>query len=219
MPDPDMTQGDALPAPLAVRPLTAENAADKQAYLGSLPRGRDIWVFGYGSLMWNPGFDFLEKRPALLRGYHRAFCIYSEHYRGTRERPGLVLGLDRGGSCRGIAFRVAQTAARDVLGYLWDREMVTSVYAPRTVAPWIDGCRIDAEAFVVARKHIQYAGRLDDAAAAGIIRQGVGISGPNRDYLENTVRHLDALGIRDCPLHRLLRSIERMEADEAAARD
>src|SRR3546814_18492414 len=118
--------------------------------------------------MWNPGFDFLEKRPALLRGYHRAFCIYSEHYRGTRERPGLVLGLDRGGSCRGIAFRVAQAAAREVLGYLWDREMVTSVYAPRTVALWVGGRRIGAEAFVVAREHAQYAGRLDDAPAARI---------------------------------------------------
>src|SRR3546814_3798412 len=106
--------------------------------------------------MWNPGFVFLERQPALLRGYHRAFCIYSEHYRGTRERPGLVLGLDRGGSCRGIAFRVAQAAAREVLGYLWDREMVTSVYAPRTVALWVGGRRIGAEAFVVRAEEHTY---------------------------------------------------------------
>src|SRR3546814_17447583 len=109
---------------------------------------RDVWVFGYGSLMWNPGFAFLERQPALLRGYHRAFCIYSEHYRGTRERPGLVLWLDRGGSCRGIAFRVAQAAAPEVLGSLWDREVVTSVYAPRTVALWVGGRRIGTEASV-----------------------------------------------------------------------
>src|SRR3546814_813588 len=132
----DMTQGDALTAALVVRRPAAQDTADRQAYLDSLPRDRDVWVFGYGSLMWNPGFAFLERQPALLRGYHRAFCIYSEHYRGTRERPGLVLGLDRGGSCRGIAFRVAQAAARAVLGYLWDREMVPSVYAPRTGALW-----------------------------------------------------------------------------------
>src|SRR3546814_10936418 len=91
--------------------------------------------------MWNPGFDFLEKRPALLRGYHRAFCIYSEHYRGTRERPGLVLGLDRGGSCRGIAFRVAQAAAREVLGYLWDREMVTRSEERRVGKECVSTCR------------------------------------------------------------------------------
>ena len=99
-----------------------------------LANGSDLWLFGYGSLMWNPGFPHRVAEPALLHGWHRSFCIYSHRYRGTPERPGLVLGLDRGGSCRGMAFRVGAAHAAEALHYLWEREMVGGVYHMREVS-------------------------------------------------------------------------------------
>jgi cation transport protein ChaC len=180
-----------------------------------LADGED-WIFGYGSLMWNPGFDAVETRPALLRGYHRRFCIYSHRYRGTPEHPGLVLGLDRGGACRGIAFRLPRRGRRQVLQYLWDREMTTYVYEPRVVGlDLVDGKRprrIHAHAFVVNRDHRQYAGRLSVGRTARLILQGVGGRGRCFDYLANTVRHLEELGIAEGPLHQLLRRVEKLAA-------
>lgn len=184
---------------------SAENLTErKQAFIESLRIESDIWVFGYGSLMWNPGFEHVESRPALLYGWHRAFCVYSHRYRGTPERPGLVLGLDRGGSCRGMAYRVARGQALDALDYLWDREMVNGVYTPRMLNPVTDEGRVSCHTFTVDRSHYQYAGGLDETEMVRLIRQGVGLGGQNQDYLANTVRHLDALGIGDGPLHRLL---------------
>jgi len=190
------------------RPSPENAAARKNAYLETLRIDSDIWVFGYGSLMWNPGFAFRESKPALLYGWHRSFCIYSHRYRGTPERPGLVLGLDRGGSCRGMAYRVARANALEVLEYLWDREMVLGVYRPSVLPLRTPAGRLDCHAFTVDRTHRQYAGRLPDEEVARFIRQGVGLGGRNRDYLVNTVRHLDELGIGDGPLHRLLALVE-----------
>ncbi len=170
----------------------------------------DIWVFAYGSLMWDPGFAYLKAAPALLRGYHRAFCVYSHVYRGTSKRPGLVLGLDRGGACKGMAFRVAAGKAAAVLAYLDKREKVTDVYDRRIVPVATSAGRVMAHAYVVDRGHDQYAGKLTPERAAALIAQGVGRSGANPEYLENTVRHLDALGITDGPLHRLLALVRRM---------
>lgn len=172
------------------------------------PAGRGFWVFAYGSLMWRPGFDFVDCRPAVLRGYHRAFCVYSVHYRGTEEKPGVVLGLDRGGSCRGRAYRISADAGNAVLDYLHEREMITGVYKPRWVKIAIPGRRVTAATYLVDHDHEQYTGKLGDRAAARLILQGHGSSGSNLDYLENTVRHLDELGIADCPMHRLLRYVE-----------
>jgi cation transport protein ChaC len=176
--------------------------------------GRGFWVFGYGSLMWRPGFPFVEALPALLHGYHRAFCIQSTHYRGNAKQPGLVLGLDRGGACRGRAYRVAAVEAGAVARYLHEREMVGGVYEPR----WLKirtskGLRI-AAAYVADRQNEQYAGKLPEARIVAAIRRGVGIAGTNRDYLRNTVRHLDELGIADGPLHRLLKLVD---ADQVGA--
>jgi len=164
----------------------------------------DYWVFAYGSLMWDPGFPFVEQQPAMVRGYHRAFCVYSIEYRGTLERPGLVLGLDRGGACRGLAFRVASEEAGRVRAYLYERELSYPVYEPKQVAVALAGRSVMAEAFIVNRRHESYAGKLAPAQAASIIRAARGNRGTNRDYLENTVRHLESLGIADGPLHRLL---------------
>ena len=163
-----------------------------------------LWIFGYGSLMWRPGFAHEAGAPALLRGYHRAFCIYSVHYRGTRARPGLVLGLDRGGSCRGHAYRVAAGNAEAVIAYLDAREQVTAVYERRRVTIDIAGERVPAITYVADRAHGQYAGKLTPCRVADIIRAGHGIAGDNLVYLEHTVAHLDELGIADGPLHDLL---------------
>ncbi|HSR71267.1 MAG TPA: gamma-glutamylcyclotransferase [Kiloniellales bacterium] len=176
------------------------------------PPGGDFWVFGYGSLMWNPGFPHLEVRPARLHGYHRHFCIYSHRYRGTPDCPGLVLGLDRGGSCRGLAYRVPAAEGEAVLDYLHEREMVTGVYRPT----WLDvetaQGKVRAAAFVVDRAHGQYAGRLAPDQLVDLILQGHGRQGACVEYLENTVRHLDALGLTDRPLKRLLKLVHARRA-------
>lgn len=154
--------------------------------------------------MWRPGFDYEAAESALLRGYHRAFCIFSVHHRGTEAHPGLVLGLDRGGACRGRAYRVAVRNAADVIAYLNDREQVTAVYLRRSVTIEIADRRVTAMTYVADRSHKQYAGKLSPARAAEIILGGRGISGDNPEYLENTVAHLDSLGINDGPLHDIL---------------
>jgi cation transport protein ChaC len=161
---------------------------------------RDFWVFGYGSLMWRPGFDFLERRPARLPGAHRALCVYSHIHRGTPEKPGLVLGLDRGGSCRGIAFRIAKRGRDATLSYLREREQVTKVY--RETFRLIDLLdepreRVRALCYLVDRAHAQYAGDLSLETQLHLVRQGHGRSGINRDYVLATAKELAALGIRD----------------------
>ena len=158
----------------------------------------DFWVFGYGSLMWRPGFAHVETRRARLFGFRRALCVDSFIYRGTPERPGLVLGLDRGGSCVGLAFRVPEDLRGEVVAYLRDRELVTNVYLERVLPVRLDGGEIvEAIAYVVDRGNEQYAGRLDAAHAAQKVSGAVGQAGPNEEYVLNTLEHLRALGIRD----------------------
>ncbi|MBR0718887.1 gamma-glutamylcyclotransferase [Bradyrhizobium liaoningense] len=166
----------------------------------------DLWVFGYGSLMWRPGFDFEERVPARLVGEHRALCVYSFVHRGTPEKPGLVLGLDRGGACRGIAFRVAETNRAAVVSYLREREQVTSVYREVMRSVWLENDarqRVSALAYVVDRGHGQYAGRLSLADQHRHVIQGHGQSGANRDYVTATVKAIEAEGFRDTQLHQL----------------
>lgn len=173
------------------------------------PAGEDFWVFGYGSLMWHPGFPHIEVRPAVLHGYHRHFCVYSHRYRGTRERPGLVLGLDRGGSCQGLVYRVPAAEGRDAAAYLNEREMNTNVYRPRWLNARTRDGLVKAAAFVVDRDHVQYAGRLPVERLVDLIVQGHGERGPCVAYLENTVYHLKGLGLRDRALERLLALVRR----------
>lgn len=158
----------------------------------------DFWVFGYGSLIWRPGFAHVETRRARVQGYRRALCVQSFVHRGTRERPGLVLGLDRGGSCVGLAFRVPGELRDEVVAYLRERELVTSVYLERMLAVRLDdGSLVEAITFIVDRNHEQYAGSLDAAHAAAMVARAHGVSGDNTDYVVQTLRHLQALGIRD----------------------
>jgi cation transport protein ChaC len=166
----------------------------------------DLWVFGYGSLIWNPGFEFLEQKPARLIGEHRSLCIYSMVHRGTPEKPGLVLGLDRGGACQGVAFRVAQDKRRATVQYLREREQATNVYREVMRSVWIEGDarrRVSALAYVADRSHDQYAGRLSLDEQVRLVRQGHGNYGPNDEYVIATVAALEAQGIRDTPLHHL----------------
>jgi glutathione-specific gamma-glutamylcyclotransferase len=168
--------------------------------------GEDLWVFGYGSLMWRPGFDFVERVPARLIGMHRSLCVYSFVHRGTPERPGLVLGLDRGGMCRGIAFRVAAAARGKTIDYLREREQVTTVYLEvmRRIELEDKARRqVRALCFIVDRSHVQYAGRLSLDESLHHIRQGHGSSGPNREYVLDAVQALEALGYRETQLHLL----------------
>ncbi|HEV7437340.1 MAG TPA: gamma-glutamylcyclotransferase [Pseudorhizobium sp.] len=170
----------------------------------------EFWVFGYGSLMWNPGFPYLEKVEAHVFGYRRSLCVRSQVHRGTPQRPGLVLGLDRGGSCRGVAFRVDSEGWAGVLEYLRARELVTQVYKERILPVLLsDRRQIAAVGYVVDRAHVQYAGALDVAEAAAIVREAIGRSGPNPAYVINTVAHLRQMGIRD----HWLESVERLVAE------
>ena len=156
------------------------------------------WVFGYGSLIWRPGFEHIRAVPALLHGAHRSLCIYSHRHRGTPEQPGLVFGLVRGGSCRGMAFEVEPARWDEVHAYLYEREMDRGVYreAVRPVR-LADGTLVQALAFLVDERHVQFAGKLEIAEQARLVRSGVGESGPNHEYVLQTAHHLERLGIHD----------------------
>jgi cation transport protein ChaC len=173
----------------------------------------DLWVFGYGSLLWRPGFAFLEKLPARVTGLHRSLCVYSFVHRGTPEKPGLVLGLDRGGACRGIAFRVAAADRAATIAYLREREQATAVYLEVLRNVTLLGKperRIEALTYVVDRGHPQYAGKLSLDQRLHLIRQGHGRSGPNPEYVLATVAELERLGCRDAELHALAERLKGM---------
>jgi cation transport protein ChaC len=191
-------------------------ASGPAAVLTGIPRG-DLWVFGYGSLMWSPGFRYREKSVSLLYGYRRSLCILSHRYRGTPERPGLVLGLERSGSCRGVAYRVARSAAPKVLALLWHREMRGRAYVPRLVRVRLADARVvRALAFVADTRHPQFAGRLELRETARLVAQGVGARGACADYLHNTLEHMRALGMRDARLEDVLREVRRRRARRRA---
>ena len=170
---------------------------------------KDLWIFGYGSLMWRPGFAYEERIQATLNGYHRALCILSVHHRGSAERPGLVLGLDKGGSCRGIAFRVADEHTEATLAYLREREQVTSVYLEtRHRLRLADGRLVEATAFTADRAHSQYAKKLSHEDLVARVRHGVGVSGNNPDYVRATIAELEKIGIKDHTLARIMTALE-----------
>jgi glutathione-specific gamma-glutamylcyclotransferase len=166
-----------------------------------------VWIFAYGSLMWRPGFAYDQAMPARLHGYHRALCIYSIVHRGTAERPGLVLGLDRGGSCRGWAFRIERPQETEILAYLDARELVTDVYQRKRLPVTIAERRFPAWCYVVRQDHVQYAGKLEEHRLLELVQGGAGRSGRCCDYVVSTVSHLEQMGIADGPLHALARRL------------
>ena len=175
---------------------------------------RPLWIFGYGSLIWNPGFPVLERRLATLEGYTRSFCMSSIHHRGTTEHPGLVLALDpRPGSfCRGLGFRVPDEETDDTVAYLRDRELISSAYVERFLPLKLDGgLRVTALAYVVDTAHEQYVAGLTLEEQARIISTAVGGRGPNSEYLWNTARHLEELGIADADLSWLANRVEELK--------
>jgi glutathione-specific gamma-glutamylcyclotransferase len=163
-----------------------------------------IWIFGYASLMWHPGFLYLESHPALLRGYHRALCVYSTSYRGTPKKPGLVMGLDRGGSCKGRAFLLASANVPKVMEYLYSREMDTGTYVPKFLTVKLnDGRKVKAYLFLVRREHEQYTGKLSFQETVKLVCTGVGPKGSSIEYLQNTLDHLNTMGIDEGLLHKI----------------
>jgi glutathione-specific gamma-glutamylcyclotransferase len=170
---------------------------------GARPR----WVFGYGSLMWHPGFDTPETMSARLHGWHRAFCIYSEHYRGTPEKPGLILGLLPGGACRGLAHRLPSRSYDAVRRYLWSREIDNDGVYEETIRmiALADGRTVPALVYLADRAHRQFAGKLSLSKAVRLVRQGHGATGSSLTYVQNTVAHLREFGLRDHTLEQLVR--------------
>ncbi len=182
------------------------------------PATGDLWVFGYGSLMWRPGFSFLERQNGLVRGWRRSLCVYSWVHRGTQERPGLVLGLDRGGACHGAAFRVAGEDREATIAYLREREQVTSVYLEKYVRVLLwEGAVVTALTYVADRRHPQYAGALDREDLLRLTATAKGRSGPNAEYILNTVAHLEEVGIKDPTLEWLAAKLRSRGRKEKAA--
>ena len=185
----------------------AEIAASLDRTLAAHDPAADIWVFGYGSLMWNPAFAYAECQVGIVRGWHRRFCLWLEMGRGTPDNPGLMLGLDRGGTCRGVAFRIPAAQARGELSLIWQREMFGTVYIARWVQVRLAGAVVPAITFVVDRTHPRYATGVSDADAARYIASATGALGSCFSYFDSTVRHLDSLGIRDAGLRRIADAI------------
>lgn len=187
-------------------------------FLPRIARG-DLWVFGYGSLMWSPQFAFREKSVGLLHGYHRALCIRSARYRGTPAKPGLVLGLCRGGSCWGIAFRIDAARVRATLRKLWAREMPRRVYMPRLVSVRIRGGRkVAALAFIADHCHPGFARELDLRSRAQLVAQGIGERGTCTDYVRKTLEHMYEIGVTDPHLERVLETAEDIRSSAASRR-
>ncbi|RME15288.1 MAG: gamma-glutamylcyclotransferase [Alphaproteobacteria bacterium] len=177
----------------------------------------DLWVFGYGSLLWDPGFEHAETVVATLPGFHRSFCMRSIHHRGTEENPGLVLALDArpDALCHGLAFRVTPGHEAEALAGLRARELISSAYLEqRHPVDLADGRRVEAVVYVIDRLHAQYCGGLDLDEQARIIAGATGQRGPNRDYLFNTARHLAELGIEDGELTRLAEAVRALIAEQ-----
>ncbi|MEH6628893.1 MAG: gamma-glutamylcyclotransferase [Motiliproteus sp.] len=186
----------------------------------SLPDG-DLWVFAYGSLMWNPAFEYLRHSPARLHGYHRSLCVLSHVHRGTPQQPGMVLGLDRGGCCRGRGFLIAARDKEEITEYLYAREMATLVYKAELHPITLTNQPTDRQSrqqqalcFVVNRQHHQYAGKLDPRACAKYIQQAQGLSGTSQDYLASTLRHLQQLHIKDSQLLKVAAALQPLSPPE-----
>ena len=194
-----------------------ELAVSRAAILAGVDLSEGVWLFGYGSLIWNPAFHFTDRLIGTIYGYHRRFCLWTHLGRGCPERPGLVLGLERGGSCRGVAFHIASDAVEEELAIVWRREMLSGAYVPR----WVDVHSalgdIRAITFVINHAHERYARFLPDDRIAEVISTAEGFLGPCADYLINTVDHLAELGIHDRPLQRLRAQVLARRSEQAAA--
>jgi glutathione-specific gamma-glutamylcyclotransferase len=213
-----IARAHAVPVPddeTALKLLTDEELRPGlEAIVADRTGGDDLWVFAYGSLMWRPEFAFAESRLGTVRGFHRRFCLLQRRFRGTPERPGFVLALDRGGLCRGVAFRLAGTDLHETLMPVWRREMRGMGYVARWLPVATEGGTVSALTFLVNRASDRYTGRLTDAELADRIALACGHLGPSAEYLFRTVEACAALGIRD----RHLWSLQALVAERLRAR-
>ena len=193
----------------------AERTASLDAMFVGEPIREDVWLFAYGSLIWNPAIYFTEQRCVTVRGYHRKFCLEVQLGRGSLEAPGLTLGLDRGGSCRGVALRIPAARAREELEVVWQREMVGTAYTARWLRAAGNGEAIRAIGFVVDRTHDRYVGGMEELQAAALIANASGFLGPCADYLHQTSSHLTKLGIPDSGLLRLQALVGKIRRETA----
>ena len=194
-------------------PLMSEEArkASLRAVRSAVPDGEDVWVFGYGSLMWNPAIHVAESRKAHVRGYHRTFCLKLSAGRGSPDAPGLMLSIDRGGSCSGVVHRIAADQVESELSILWYREMLSGAYEPRWVNAEVETVgRRRSLAFVINRSHPRYEGVLTESEMARRIATAKGIIGTNRDYLYRTIACLTELGVADGPMFRLEQQVRAL---------
>ena len=182
--------------------------ADLDARLSQPPPGADVWLFGYGSLMWNPAIEYAECRPGAVHGWHRRFCLWLHMGRGSPDNPGLMLALEPGGTCAGLLFRIPAAHARAELLLAWRREMFTGAYSSRWVTSRTEAGRVRAVTFVANRAHPRYAGRLDEAAVAARLASASGSLGSCATYLAETLGALHGVGLRDRSLERLKRSVD-----------
>ncbi|MBM6594232.1 gamma-glutamylcyclotransferase [Microvirga pudoricolor] len=191
-----------------------ERRQSLEATLAARPVAGDVWLFGYGSLIWNPAFRYVERQAVSIRGWHRQFCLSTPIGRGTPERPGLVLGLDRGGACRGVAFRIDSASAHDELELVWRREMVTGSYVPRWVR--LQGPEMPPTtygiAFTINRAAPNYVRPVSEASTAQVIATACGALGTCSDYLFDTIQGLEGFGIRDGHLERIARLVNQAQA-------
>lgn len=194
-----------------VRVLTREERdASRYGLLERLTPGEDLWVFGYGSLLWNPEFHYVESQLGLVHGYRRSFCMWSPYSRGTPENPGLMLALEQGGSCTGMAFRVAAEKVDEETAVLWAREMYSGIYAPRWVRMRGDDGPVAAVTFVANKTCRFYAGSLAEEEQARILASAEGQTGPNVDYLRFLAKSLGEFGLSDRRMARLHSRVEQI---------
>lgn len=188
-----------------------------QAVLSGHPKGQDIHVFGYGSLMWNPALEVVATRVARVNGWHRKFCLHLVIGRGTPQEPGAMLALDKGGACNGLLFTIAASKVEAELGLLWRREMLAGSYRVQWVWANVDGERVRALTFVANRNYEGYIGRHPIEQVASLIRAGQGRLGTSRAYFDSMVRTLDQFRITDAGIERLRRVIQSADEETHAA--
>ncbi len=195
-------------------PIVPQQAFDASldCVLEAAGEGRDLWLFAYGSLIWNPLFHFAERQPALVHGLHRRFCLWSRMGRGSPDRPGLMLALEHGGRCHGFAFRIPAHLLRTELTLIWRREMVMGSYQARWVNALVRGQPVRSLAFVVNRKGWQYAGKLPADEVVQVLAHARGRLGSSADYLFQTVDCLRSNGVQDAPLFALAEQVARLRA-------
>lgn len=204
----DQLAADARKAGYAFFLTGEQRSASLEKALQRYKPGEEAWVFAYGSLMWNPALEFAEASPCRVEGWRRSFCFWTPYGRGTPELPGLMLGLEGGGSCEGIAYRLAPHQVRSELEILWNREMLSGVYQARWIPTRLrDGRTVTAVTFVVETAHCQYCGDLSLERAAHHIAFAEGRRGACRDYLINTAEHARSLGIHDPYIEELMERV------------